>query len=383
MPEFVEAKTTEQTAERNPFVIWYALAWFLLLLALAFVMRLPLQDTSPEEQSRGLNRRSSFDLMGTDPKSYLGMGTYLARIEEGSVIFSDVLGQVQQTYELPFREAELFSAGGNLFVRSNQSASLLMFRPLGESIVFETGSLVENIAASQERVLLLHKATDSLGEVNLYEKGQSQALLTLSFNESGYPLDMSFHADGQAFDICLLNVNQAQTRTVVQRYSERGEKLAEMILPVSEPLVAIASFPGDIVALYNDETLLLLDLAQGELIFEETFSRIENLVLSANNLALLVSEEGKSDLLLLREKKEGFMLETLESFDNAEGELLLANSAESIFLGQDDLIRVYDFGNGGFLAESKLSEKALNLIAQDNNTLIVLTADNGYLYSLD
>ena len=172
------------------------------------------------------------------------MGTYLARIEEGSVIFSDVLGQVQQTYELPFREAELFSAGGNLFVRSNQSASLLMFRPLGESIVFETGSLVENIAASQERVLLLHKATDSLGEVNLYEKGQSQALLTLSFNESGYPLDMSFHADGQAFDICLLNVNQAQTRTVVQRYSERGEKLAEMILPVSEPLVALPLSPA-------------------------------------------------------------------------------------------------------------------------------------------
>ena len=25
MPEFVEAKTTEQTAERNPFVIWYIL----------------------------------------------------------------------------------------------------------------------------------------------------------------------------------------------------------------------------------------------------------------------------------------------------------------------------------------------------------------------
>ncbi|MDD4542120.1 MAG: hypothetical protein PHR78_08200, partial [Eubacteriales bacterium] len=130
MPEYSEEKSKEHNLEKRPFLIWYGLAWFSLLLALAFVLRLPVRNANSEVQiQKGLSQRSSFDLMNTDPRSYLGMGTYLARLEEGSVIFQDVLGQVQQTYEIPFLEAEISSSGGNLFIRSDLSSNLIMFRP--------------------------------------------------------------------------------------------------------------------------------------------------------------------------------------------------------------------------------------------------------------
>lgn len=384
MPEYAEAKTNERKPERRPFLAWYALAWFLLLLALALVMRLPSQEISSEiTRQQGFSQRSSFDLINTDPLSYIGMGTYLARMEEGSVIFIDVLGQVQQTYEMPFREAEISSSGGNLFIKSDLSSNLIMFRPQSEAIVFEIKSLVENIEASRERVLLLQKAKDSLGELNVYDTGQSQALWTLSFFESGYPLDMAFHSDAKGFDLSLINVNQAQPRMVLHRYTERGEKVAEMILPEAELLPAIYMLNDECTVLFNNEKVLLVDITQEEILYQASFEKIEDLAVAANNMVILLDEGDKLELQILRESPDAFTFEYLDDFIKADGEIVLANSRETIFLAQDNLIRAYDFGSGTLVAECELSETVINLIAQDNNTLIVLTGQNGYLYSLD
>jgi len=383
MPDITEAKA-EKKSEQKPFLVWFAVASILLLLALAFVMRLPSQNIDSEVQrQQGLSRRSSFDLKNTDPLSYLGMGTYLARIEEGSVIFMDALGQVQQTYEMPFREGEISSSGGSLFIKSNLSSNLIMFRPQGESVVIESDSPVENIEASEERFLLVQKANDSLGELKVYDKGQSQPLLTLSFFESGYPLDVAFHEDGKGFDLVLLNVNHAQPGMLVHRYNGRGEKIAEMTLPGEELLPAIYLLNDDCTVLFNNETVLLADISQGKILYEGSFDRIEGLALAANHMALLLDEGEGLGLYVLRKSGDSFSFEHLESFSKLEGDLILVNSRENIFLAQDKLIRAYDFASGRFLAESELSESVVNLIAQDNNTLIVLTDKNGYLFSLD
>ena len=383
MPEVAEVKS-EQKPERKPFLAWFAAACIMLLLARAFIMRLPTQDANSEIQSqRGLSQRSSFDLKNTDPLSYLGMGTYLARLEEGSVIFMDVLGRVQQTYEIPFREAEISSSGGSLFIRSDLSSNLIMFRPQGESFVIEADSSVENIKGSEERFLLLQKSTDSLGEIKVYDKVQSQALLTLSFFESGYPLDMAFHEDGKGFDLVLLNLNHAETGMIAHRYSERGEKIAEMILPGTEVLPAIYLLNDDCTVFFNNETIVLANLNQSEILYEETFEKIEDLALAANHMALLLDEGDQLGLYILRKSEASFSFEHLDSFSKLDGDLRMVNSRESIFLAQGDIIRAYDFDSGRFLAEGKLSERVVNLIAQDNNTLIVLTDKNGYLFSLD
>lgn len=383
MPEFTEGKT-EQKAGQKPFLAWFAVASALLLLALAFTMRLPAQEVNSEiQRQQGLSQRSSFDLKNTDPLSYLGMGTYLARLEEGSVIFMDVLGQVQQAYEMPFREGEISSSGGSLFIKSRLSSNLIMFQPQGESIVIETDATVENIKASEERFLLLQKATDSLGELKAYNKAQSQPLLTLSFFESGYPLDMAFHEDGKGFDLVLLNLNHAESGMLVHRYNEWGEKTAEMTLPGSEVLPAIDLLNDDCTVFYNNQTVLLADIVQGQILFEESFEKIEDLALTTNHLALLVDEGDQLGLYILRKAEGSFSFERLDSFSKLKGDLLLVNSRESIFLAQDNKIRAYDFDSGSFLAESELSERVVNLIAQDNNTLIVLTDKNGYLFALD
>ncbi len=347
-------------------------------------MRLPTQEVNSEiQRQQGLSQRSSFDLKNTDPLSYLGMGTYLARLEEGSVIFMDVLGQVQQAYEMPFREGEISSSGGSLFIKSRLSSNLIMFQPQGESIVIETDATVENIQASEERFLLLQKTTDSLGELKAYNKAQSQPLLTLSFFESGYPLDMAFHEDGKGFDLVLLNLNHAQSGMLVYRYNEWGEKTAEMTLPGSEVLPAIDLLNDDCTVFYNNQTVLLADIVQGQILFEESFEKIEDLALTTNHLALLVDEGDQLGLYILRKAEGSFSFERLDSFSKLDGDLLLVNSCESIFLAQNNIIRAYDFDSGSFLAESELSEKVVNLIAQDNNTLIVLTDKNGYLFALD
>ncbi|NLC41221.1 MAG: hypothetical protein GX763_09935, partial [Clostridiaceae bacterium] len=334
MPEFTEAKI-EDKAEQKPFLVWFTLASVLLLLALAFVMRLPSQNIDSEVQrQQGLSRRSSFDLKNTDPLSYLGMGTYLARIEEGSVIFIDALGQVQQTYEMPFREGEISSSGGSLFIKSKLSSNLIMFRPQDESVVIETDSPVENIEASEERFLLLHKANDSLGELEVYAKGQSQPLLTLSFFESGYPLDMAFHEDGRAFDLVLLNVNHAQPGMLVHRYNDQGEKTAEMALPGAELLPAIYLLNDDCTVLFNNETVILADIGQGKILYRESFEKIEDLALTANYMAVLLDEGEQSGLHILRKTGDSFSFEHLDSFSKLDGDLLLVNSGESIFLAQ-------------------------------------------------
>ncbi len=384
MPEYVEMKTEEHQSASRPFLVWYALAWFLLLIALAFVMRLPPQDINTEvTKQQVLSQRSTFQLMNTDPLSYIGLGTYLARIEEGTVIFMDVLGQVQQTYEIPFREAEITGSGGKLFIKSDLSLNLIMFQPQSEAIIFETDSIVENIEAAPDRLLLLQKSTDSLGELNVYDKNQSQALLTLSFFESGYPLDMTFHADGKSFDLSLINVNQAQPCTVLQRYNEWGEKVSEMFLPESELLPGIYLLNEQCTALFNNEKVFLVDITKQEILYQASFNKITDLAVATNSLLLLADKSDKLELQILRESAESFSFEPVDDFYKTDGEIILANSPETIFLAQDKLLRAYEISSGTLVAESELDESAVNLIVQDNHTLLVLTEQNGYLYSLD
>ncbi|MDD4542048.1 MAG: hypothetical protein PHR78_07830, partial [Eubacteriales bacterium] len=170
---------------------------------------------------------------------------------------------------------------------------------------------------------------------------------------------------------------------LVHRYNEWGEKIAEITLPRSVLLPAIYLLDDECSALFNNETVLLLDMTQEKILYEASFEEIEDLALTQDNMALLLDEGETLELKILRRSEGSFSLELLDSFTKLGGEILLANSRETIFLAQDNIIRAYDFASGKFVAESVLSEPVINLIAQDNNTLIVLTEQSGYLYSLD
>lgn len=351
-----------------------ALAVLALILFIWLIFIQPKPIASPEEGKaieKLLNpvQKMDFDSLIADRCYPLGDRLLLLRPE--TVVLQELHGQEIASLPLDLAQPVGLNVDGYVLCGDRKSERIDVFNH--EGIVFES-SLDGSLAGGDYNRKGIWAVIDDVGEkpakVHLLDS-VGERVFTLSFDQSGSPLKLSFTPDGNALDILILNSSGSQLKTYVKRFDLAGEQLAQRVLEGYPVLFTdiLHDRSGNPVV-YSGSTVIHFAFENSDFFHAYEFARVEAVIPHAGNLLAVGSEIQDGKLSIYELNQDGNRREMASGLRDAERFLKRGNQ---LFISASSTLYRYRIGGEEFETLGALDGQILTMSQVNGRQVNILT----------
>ena len=248
----------------RPARLWLLVSFFFTLVVAAVILNPAANEiiNAGSEVQRIVRAGSGYQLSASDQADIYPLGSFQVRLEQGGLLYLDGKGREQAWHETNLLSAQLICAGDKyLAIGDEESSKFVIAQEAGVVFSDNVSSKAVGADLAGDDLVILDQGQDSKGEIRYYDLVRKELMFTLEFQDSGYPLRVRIVPNGQAIDILVLNTDQVDPISLIQRYGFDGKLQGEVQLP---GYYGSFVYDGKLVIAYSDTNIAQIDVETGE-----------------------------------------------------------------------------------------------------------------------
>jgi hypothetical protein len=263
-------------------------------------------------------------------------------------------------------------SNGNYFlVADREGHSLILLDSTGERYRATVDGRISGASVRSDGYLaIIQDQSESTGVVSIFAPDRATKLFDVILPNQVMSCQFLFPADGDSFDVTLVNTASSAARPVIKRYSLQGRQLGER-RPDLAGIYPLAAYAGpEQLVLCGTASLAALTYANDHVLWQENYHQISAVRSAADGLLVLAADEqdGFSSLQLIKpDGQTKFNIKIGASVTNLD---LRGNQA---CLSDGTHVLIISLADGSTLLDQDVSAEVSRVAFAKDGSLTVVT----------
>jgi hypothetical protein len=286
-------------------IVLIVLAFLLMIAAIILVLSLP-DDTAvqlPAATTTLDAADTGFACSESEAQRLYPFGEGVIKLDHDRIAFLDIRGVEQYGVDISMTTPITCRQGGRFLAADRGGHTFVGLSATGVLFSGETEGRISGASLSAAGYLaIVQDQSEETGVVTLYAPDSAQKLFDCYNPESGYPLSVSFPADGRSLDIALVNTSGSAIRPVIKRYSLEGEQLGQRIPDISGLMPLLSYDLKGRPVLVGSASLASFTFDSDQIAWQASFFQVLNVMACDQGLLVLARDklDGPVNLCLVQ-----------------------------------------------------------------------------------